>query len=81
MLIEAPPLLENVDFNNWASRLTAFINKMQTEIYLEPLSAAPTNLKAGLLVCADNATWDPNSVAGVAPYLTFYDGSTWNAVS
>lgn len=81
MLISSPPIMADTDLDNWLRKLTEFFNKRQSEIYLEPLSAAPTNLKAGILVCADNANWDPNSVAGVAPYLTFYDGSSWNQVS
>ena len=48
---------------------------------LIPLASEPDNLREGMLVCADNENWDPDSVAGSSPYLTFYDGSAWNQVS
>jgi len=79
--MESAPKTDNIDFDLWMSKLVLVFNKRETEIYLEPLSAVPTNLREGLLVCADNANWDPNAVAGTDPYLTFYDGSAWNAVS
>lgn len=46
-----------------------------------PLTAQPP-LWSNILVCADRANWDPlGRGAGARPYLVFYDGAAWKAVS
>lgn len=46
-------------------------------MFLEPQTAEPVNKYAGMICVADNATWDPASVAGESPYPVFWNGSTW----
>lgn len=50
--------------------------------YYQALNAPPTVPSAGEICCADGAIWDPLGRApAVVPYLVFYDGAAWKAVS
>ena len=52
----------------------------QRGFIMAPLTAAPAVTVTGMTVLADNATWDPLSRAGTAPYWTMWNGSAWQSM-
>lgn len=62
---------ESVALARWVqdefAALVLRINR-PSELRLEPLYAAPTKVRAGMLVYADGTTWNPGSGEGVYRY-------------
>ena len=58
-------------------RLGDVITPIMNNITLTPQAAAPTTPTNGMIVCADDATWDPLGLTLGRPYLVFYSGAAW----
>lgn len=56
----------------------AMITDMMTII---PVSAEPASPVVGMVVVADYTNWDPLSTSINRPYVVFYDGAVWQALS